>query len=313
MRKSISYLVIAALFTALFPASSLAQTGLTITPPFTDVTLTKDSQVEELRISLTNHTDSRLTLALSTIDFGSLNESGGLLFAGNKQDEVVEAHKLTPWLKLASPSMVIEPKATETVSLSIVNDPAMSPGGHYGAVLATVESSVDPVTGQSQRVVIHQAISSLLFVTKQGGERFGLTLDEFNLKRPWWGTVDRASAKLRNSGNVHVVPRGLVKITDPAGRVVGQGALNLESAMVLPQKFRVLDAAVKPLGLWLWPGRYQASIEYRYEGADAIQASTTHFWHLGLVGWGTIGLIIASFLIFLIWRFRRRSNFGGYA
>jgi len=52
------------------------------------------------------------------------------------------------------------------------------------------------------------------------------------------------------------------------GREVIRGIINPESAIILPETFRVFPVILKKIALSFVPGCYTISIEYRYDGKE---------------------------------------------
>jgi hypothetical protein len=145
---------------------------------------------------------------------------------------------------------------------------------------------------------VKQVLSSLLLVTKQGGLRQELTIDSQKQSGGWWRLPVRVTQLYRNTGNVHVVPRGIVSVRDPFGREVRRGAINENSKVILPETKRSYTTQLLSLtGAW-WPGRYSVVTAYRYDGTDQTRTYTQHFFH---VGQAVVWLVVAASLLAVGW------------
>jgi hypothetical protein len=251
---------------------------------------------------VTNNTGEPLEFALSTTDFGSLDESGGVLFIGKQEKSLNYRYGLTSWMTLGQDRIVVDPNETEKVPITIENKESLSPGGHYGAILATpTNTGSDP-----KKVAINQVLTTLLFVKKQGGEVYRLGLQDIKVQSHLFTAPSGISLRFQNSGNVHVIPRGLITVTDPGGRVIKQGVINDGSAIILPQTFRQLSAPLNTTADAWMPGRYHLKVAYRYDGQASLQYKEMSFYYFN--GWYLIVFIlILAALIFIIVSSRARQ------
>jgi len=286
------------LFASLSPAGSVHAaakprpiTGVTISPAFQQITVGQDDTSKDGQIKLTNNTGEPLEFSLSVTDFGSLDETGGVLFIGKDQKSLDYRYGLTSWITLQQDRVVVDSKQTKVVPLTIDNKESMAPGGHYGAVMVTpVETGQDPT-----KVDINQILTSLLFVKKDGGDVYRLGLQDVSIQHQLLSTPGSVSLRFQNAGNVHVIPRGLLTVTDPRGREVKQGIINDGSAIILPQTFRQLKVPLLNVGKAWLPGRYHLTIAYRYEGETSLQYYNSSFYYIN--GWY---VILAVFLLAIL-------------
>lgn len=276
--------------------------GITISPAFQEITVSNETPAATYTFSVTNNTSEPYELALSAVDFGTLDESGGVLFLGNAQKSIHYRYGLARWVSLERDRIVVEPKKTEKVPLTIINKESLGPGGHYGAILVTPTDTGERPT----KVQINQVLSSLLFVKKQGGEIYNLGLRSYEVKTRLFTAPNAVDLRFQNGGNVHVVPRGVVTMTDPTGRLVKKGFINPGSAMVLPETFRRVSVSLDPVATAWMPGKYTVDIAYRYDGEADTQTRTVSFIYVN--GWYLIAafaMLIGLGFIFINKRTRR--------
>jgi hypothetical protein len=114
-----------------------------------------------------------------------------------------------------------------------------------------------------------------VFVKKIGGEINGLGLKGSEFSRNVVRLPEKVRLRFQNSGNVHVVPRGIVTIIDPLGRVAIKGIINEESGIILPETLRTYPVTLKSVEKILVPGNYTLSIAYRYDGKEAFETVST--------------------------------------
>jgi hypothetical protein len=245
---------------------------------------------------------------LSVVDFGGLDESGGVAFLGPEKS-LENKYSLASWVNLEKDSIELSSGESQKVKISIKDKESLSPGGHYAAIMAKMNTSQESQDGSISQVALDPSFSSLLFVRKVGGEIYNLTLNAIDFKKELFHFAPTAKLRFQNTGNVHVVPRGLVKIMDPLGRVVMSGVINEESGLVLPETFRIIPITLKQQAAMFIPGKYTLSVEYRYEGNDTFvtESQTIDFIPVNAMLGGLLvgGLILAGYVWYKI---RKRSR-----
>jgi hypothetical protein len=276
--------------------------GVTISPAFQQVTLKSDQSNQTYDFSVTNNSSQEHEFALSVVDFGSLDETGGVLFVGNAEKALSYRYALSPWVTLEKDRVVVAPHATEKVPITLINKESLTPGGHYGAVLVTPTDTGD----QAQKVQIDQVASSLLFVKKQGGEVYKLELNSLKVRPHIFSLPTSVDIRFQNAGNVHVIPRGLAMLTGPDGRVVKRGVINADSGIALPESFRSLKVPLQTLGSSWRPGRYTLTTTYRYDDIATVRTVKTSFVYLNIpFVVGVAALTAMVFALVLVPRLRR--------
>ncbi len=248
------------------PSAASAQlSGVRLEPAFQEVVLAPGQSVADIPLVVTNILPEPISLRLSVIDFGTLDESGGVAFIGSGRDELEKRYALSEWMRLEKDVLTLEPGQSATVRAVIENKDSLSPGGHYGAVLFQNEgdASAPDVSGN---VAVNQFIASLVFLKKEGGERYALGLESHQWERDWLRLPAAVRLRFHNSGNVHVVPRGLVSIRDVFGRETYRGIINEDSTLIYPESFRIYPTRLRPVETAWLPGPYRVVISFRYDG-----------------------------------------------
>lgn len=280
--------------------------GLAVSPAFQAVTIGKDQQQAEHVVQLQNYTAVAQEIRLSVVDFGSLDESGGVAFLGKPAQELERKHGLASWMKLEKEAVVVPPQGVVAVKVVIENRPTLAPGGHYGAVLATATTEG---TVKESRVGLKQVLSSLILATKEGGAVPELKLVSQTGNGNWRRLPTSLEHRFQNTGGVHAVPRGIAEVRDPAGKLVARGALNEGSGAVLPGSFRRYQTKLTALDQGWLPGRYEVKTTYRYDGTDKTETLVGHVWYVGsAVVWGVMALVFLSLAGGLWWWLRRRKK-----
>jgi hypothetical protein len=119
---------------ALVPVFCSASGGIVVEPAFQEVTFTNEASVIPFRVTLRNDSAVPVTLRPSVVDFGSLDESGGVAFLGNAE-ELSRKYALASWMRPEKDVLSLGPGESEELEVTIENRESLSPGGHYGALL----------------------------------------------------------------------------------------------------------------------------------------------------------------------------------
>ncbi|MFA9262837.1 MAG: hypothetical protein ACEQSB_05845 [Undibacterium sp.] len=274
--------------------------GFTVTPMLQEISLDENESSEVYEAEVTNETDAPATFEVSVIDFGSLDESGGVAFLG-ATGELERKYALASWMQPEASEITITPGESRSVKVRIENRENLSPGGHYGALIF---KNVGSARANTPSVAINQIFASLVLVKKTGGAIYGLRLVsvDFPVRRFFFSTA--FTPRFENNGNVHVTPRGEVRVIDPIGRLVYRGILNEGSVITLPETFREYPIKLFQLEKAFIPGAYTYEFDYRYDGKESVETWMSKrfiFPPLALLGFGLI--VIAA--VFAFWRWRR--------
>jgi hypothetical protein len=295
----------------ILPAESIqaaATKGIIVSPAYQQIDISASQASQIITVDYTNRGTIDQTFRLSTADFGSLDDSGGVAFLGQPANELEHRYGLTSWMQLSTDTLFLAAGTTRRLTATIQNRVSLSPGGHYGVILATSVGDPSRPGESGADIGVKQVLTSLILLTKDGGSNPELKLVSQSLDGNIGKLPSRAELHFQNTGNVHVVPRGTIDIKDPFGRVVERTALNEESGVILPESFRKMGSSFMPIAQAWWPGRYAAVTNYRYDGTDTLTTVTTHFWYAGMV---IVWFLISVFCIFLaiiIWGLIRRRK-----
>ncbi|MBP5993646.1 MAG: hypothetical protein KA731_01935 [Candidatus Moranbacteria bacterium] len=273
------------LLSLLSPVSARAEGegALSVSPLFTDVALQASEQSQEFFLTVANTTAEPVVLRLSLVDFGSLNESGGIAFLG-KDASGTNRYALASWITPEKDVVTLLPDTEEKLKFTIENRESLSPGGHYGAVLFAIEPEGGDAVIQDPVVSVNSTFSSLVFAKKEGGILREFTLKEWSVESASLlsGLPSKTALRFQNSGNVDLTPRGRIILTDPLDRLVAQGIINEDSSRMFPESFRIYHSKLSSLIPGLIPGFYTLSAEYRFDGQEASQSAP----EMRIFAWG---------------------------
>ena len=109
------------------------------------------------------------------------------------------------------------------------------------------------------------------------------------------------TTRFKNTGNVHVKPRGSIIITNMFGKTVANVSVNENANNVLPNSERLFTSTWKDsFGF----GRYTASEKLIYGDSGQVEMATTSFW---VIPWKTsLIVVVVLFLsiLILVWVMR---------
>jgi hypothetical protein len=293
-------LLIAPPVSAATNATSPLQGGITISPSQKEITLSSGLLVASTTVTLSNNTAAGIVGTVKILDFKTLDDTGGLLFS--QAGVSLAKYGLANWMSLPNGTTinVLSGKSVD-IPVHIDNRADLSPGGHYGAVVVTL--GAPPATGAINKATFKQELVSLLFIKKLGGEIYSLQLQSLvaDNQNHMPSTV---TTRFKNSGNVHVVPRGYVTVTDNSSKLLAKGTINPDSTLVLPGATRQLATTLQPIATSHHTGHYKVTAYYRYDDQQSFTKSSI-FTEGGennhLVIWLSIAgalLVVAAFILF---------------
>jgi hypothetical protein len=306
------FLLASAGFLKIDPASAQSEnSGFSINPFFQDITLDKNQSGAPFQLEVANNNKLPAVLRLSVLDFGALDESGGVAFLGGEglpgQGSPEQKYGLASWISLENDTLVIGPGEKQFVKGTIQNKESLSPGGHYGAIFFKTEKGSDASINNQNNVTLDPSFASLLFVRKIGGEIYGLQLSDENTSSNLFRLPNTTRLRFQNTGNVHVTPRGMVEFFDPLGRLVSRGIINSESGIILPETFRVFPTPMRTLTLAFLPGRYKISTAYRYDGQDSFFGRNSSFYFIPPIFFVIVLMLAGGILVFWRWRGKAKA------
>ena len=224
------------------PANAQSKAGFSLSaePAYQEIEIVANELSVETVITFTNSSDSPQHLEFFAFDFKQTDHFGSLALLEGVADDY--PHTLASFISFNKDSVVIPPKSSEELLVRVENRASLTPGGHYAAVVARgVTDTID----EKQKII--PALSALLLVRKTGGERphLSLTKVDWDTRSATFTLPKKVTLTFQNDGNVHVIPRGSISVTDVFGTTVAQGTINETSSYVLPGTIRELSTVLK--------------------------------------------------------------------
>lgn len=147
----------------------------------------------------------------------------------------------------------------------------------------------------------------MLFVKKLGGEQYGLKLESFKTDSKI-AVPDEAIFNFRSTGNVQVLPRGYVTVTDPHGKIVSRGLINPESTLVLPETSRQFITLLNPVASSDAISRYTVTAFYRHDEQPDFTSVERTFYQLPVTVLVVVAIVLTLATATFTWIVIRRKN-----
>jgi len=274
-----------------------SQEGITIDPPIQEVQLAAEMPATTASIVIKNTSSVKQHVTLRAIDFEQIDSLGNIRFT----DKPLTAAEFTlaRFITFPEQSLELEPQQTKEVTAAIANSLELSPGTHYAAALFQFR----PET-QSEQTHIIPAVSSMIILTKQGGELYRLNIPQVRGIPSLVSVKHAAQLKLEfeNGGNTHVTPRGTVTGQGLGERLIFKGIINESSALVLPQNRRLVSVNTYQTARALPFDFITVTIEGTAQGT-----SERYFWSSSYVyvnAWILGAILSIPLLLLIIRRFK---------
>ena len=288
-------------------ATTQTPTGITVSPAFAQISIQATETEHPFNFQITNNQDYPITLSLSSTDFNALNDTGGLFFVGSNPTAQQKKYGLAKWMSIPAPTVTIPAKQTAKLTAFILNQAILTPGGHYGAIMLSIAGNAASLASQN-KISVQPVASLLLFVNKIGGDIHKLTLNSISIKRTFFGLPSSATLRFYNEGNTHLVPRGVITVTNSQGKLVSRGTINENSDIILPGLYRFYDVPLGKISGVSIMGRYTMDVNYRFDGYNQFRTFQTKFFVITPLGFAIFGLIIALIAAGIYWLYKRLSN-----
>lgn len=298
MRGKLLKIFIFQIFFLILPLLILGQEklSLTITPPLIKVNF-NPGQTWQSAIKIVNNNPQDLNIFVKVMDFKSGPE-GGIVFIKEKT-EGEKKYLLSEWIEFPKEPILIPAFQSKEIPFTIKVPENAEPGGKYAAILAGPQA---PEKTEGTVIKITPLVSSLVLATVRGETREAIWIREFSTDKIFYQKPKvNFTLKIENIGNVHIQPKGEIKIFNMLGKERGKISFNqnTEYGNILPQSARKWNFSWEGEDLLFEAGRYKAILNLTY-GNELTQTETKeiHFWILPLVPLATIlGIIFLFFLL----------------
>jgi hypothetical protein len=285
-----------ALSVMLTPKTTFAlssQEGLTISPPTVEISIKANSWVEET-IRVTNSTNRFITVSPMVMDFRADGENGDPDFY---KSEVGSYYTLSRWISYDQSSLNFSPGQMINFKYIIYAPVAAEPGGHYGALFFVDKSAANI---SNRNVAVNSMIGQLIFVSVPGKITKKAILKNYSsLHSVYFKNNFNYLVKIKDEGNIHIIPSGSVVLTDLIGQKVASTSINPTGGLILPTSIRKFELNYSSKKILIGP--YKATLTANYGSSKPLTSSLVIFI---LPGWFLVGLAILVILILYIYKHR---------
>jgi len=256
--------------------SASAQTPIntvSVTPQLSQLDLSVDQP--ETILYYKNTSLYPVELSLSVKDVTELEDRNpvGIL---DPKESVNYKYSLSSWVTLESQTILLSPGEQKTVKVTITKE-KLSPGGHYGTILAEITQN----TGRD-KVKIRGVLASLLFVrASTGNEIEEARVSSFSPNQNGISFPEKFTMRFQNTGNVELIPYGLLEIKNQNEKLIAKGIVNEDSSITLPEAIRTYSIPVKQTVSVILPGKYTATLFLHYGKSNKKILLKTQFSTLG--------------------------------
>jgi hypothetical protein len=275
--------------------------GITLSPAIVQASVSSTEAEHQLTFKVTNNTDVVQNLDISTADFNTLDETGGLVFVGANPTELQKKYGLATWLRLPQTNLTLQPKQMADISAVVTNQSSLAPGGHYGALMLA-QRDAGSQGSSNNKVAVHPIATSLLFVSKIGGDTHKLQLTDVETPHNIIKLPSVVTLRFHNNGNTHLTPRGEVTVTDPKGKLISKGIINDNSGIILPETYRRYSVSLRKLSTPIIPGNYNIAVKFHFDGYEKIRSYKSRVLFLTpiliIAAVATIAVIISTVILF---------------
>jgi len=299
------FFIILTLFISFVPAANAM--GIKISPLKIEEIVQPGETMPQV-VKVTNSSDVSKILYPYFRDFVAEGELGS-----PKLINIGSSEGMGEWIKLSNTGVQFGPNEEKSIQFNIEVPKNASPGGHYGAILFGNKPDDIKLNSEDKGAAMAtaQQVACLILLQVAGDIRDDGRIREFKTDKSLYGSPYKINflTRVENLGNVHIKPRGNIKITNMFGQEVANIAFNDPGANTLPKSIRRYENN--------WSdnkgfGRFKASLGVTYgtsadKGGNGMQSMFAEqtFW---IVPWRTIipvflGLVFLISLIILWLRF----------
>jgi len=249
----------------------------------------------EKKITITNRIGKTVKFKLTTEDMVGTNEAASpVKLLGDGIGPYSVKHFIQP--EITEFSLDLGEKITIPVKVSIPFD--AEPRGYYGALI--VSNEPDILGGEQSKETEGKArlisrIGSLFFLRINGEGKEEGSIENFKILGPSKVFYEKRPSgfeiSFKNTGNVHLVPHGLITIKNMFGKSVGE--IPVDAYFSLPDSIRYREV------LWsdgIGLGRYTANLSLYPGYGNENQDSKIAFW---IIPWKILIITFVGLVIFI--------------
>lgn len=213
---------------------AVQKSSIRVSPAFVEIDTSQTNNADQITIDYTNTNAQQVHIGLSFLPVTFVGDPNAIRFPITKS--ILSSHVIP-----SSNEFDILAGETKTIVLSLVDLNLLADADYYEALVAKVSS--DSVSTTSSSGIVGN-ITTLLFVrnSKSGRiPRYTVKTGTHILPRVLFSYPQQIDLSIENRGDTYGIPRGLVTMTDMAGRTVRRGAINEDSVRIFPRSSRTMN------------------------------------------------------------------------
>lgn len=256
-------------------ANANAAQGIQISPTLVELNAAK-GKTYNITLNVTNVTGSDLVYTSSVDDFNAADETGSPHII--LDSKLPDTASIKTWVAVDF-QFTLQSHKSRVITAQITIPNNAEPGGHYGVLRFSGSAPELKSTG----VGLSASAGVLMLVRVDGVISEKASLASFysaqNDKQSWFFENSPISfvTRIKNDGNVHIKPSGLIEVRDMFGGLVANLPINDQEpkSNVLPSSIRRFDSELKKP--WMI-GLYTVNLALGYGEKGQAITNTISFW-----------------------------------
>lgn len=144
------------------------------------------------------------------------------------------------WVTFSEPTITLAPEEWKTITATFTVPPEAAFGYYYAFVFNRTETETE--LKPQQTAIVGGAATLVLLEARVPEAKREVTVAEFSTdQRVYEFLPTRFTVSLKNTGNVHVAPRGNIFLSDWRGKEVALLEVNASKGNILPSSTRVFE------------------------------------------------------------------------
>lgn len=195
------------------------------------------------------------------------------------------------WINIEPKEFILKPQERKEIKINIKIPKNAEPGGHYATILF---EPLIPQTSSTKSVGIATKVGILAFLVVKGDIVENCEIISFNTKKFWLSIPINLEITLKNTGNIHLLPRGKIVIRNLRKKIIT--VLPLNNNMVLPQTSKPINIEWTKNNIF---GRYTAELELNYGSENqSLKSNSIVFWFMP-INYTLLFILLTLIVIYL--------------
>lgn len=231
-------LLLSLLLLLLFPLTTSAQEGALrlVTSPLPISLTTPPGTTITTQLKVKNAGTETETLTLEKFKFNAYEESGKPALLDFEPTDTWQN-----WVSFSEPTFTLAPEEWKTITATFTVPEEASFGYYYALVFTRAEPTTE--LKPQQTAVVGGAATLVLLEARVPEAKREVTVTEFSTDQRIYEFLPTTfTIALKNTGNVHVAPRGNLFLTDWRGKEVALLEVNEGKGSILPNSTRIFTS-----------------------------------------------------------------------